>query len=300
MANDLVSSWYSGIGNAAPDAEGMAYWNSQLASGKSAAQVQQDFMNSAKSVQIPQGLLGTLQSGNIVNNLTGHVAAPATNQIQWQTINGVPTMITPEMSQWQGPNPGPAMTWEQLKAEGDSVVADQQAKGLLPSNPYDPNNPYGGGSHTANGVQLIPGAPGYNAAAAAPWLAQINQSNDLINSYQRSAGGFGETGRGGGQDGRGRKGRNENRNDPIQGTAPVPVPTQTYGTPFHISQSSPFLDRSRTGGWFNYGASPFNNGGYDSLRPFGGGLPPLVNQTVGAPNTMQDTIGALSQVYNAK
>lgn len=32
--------------------------------------------------------------------------------------------------------------------------------------------PYSGGSHLVNGVQLIPGAPGYNAAAAAPYQQQ--------------------------------------------------------------------------------------------------------------------------------
>jgi hypothetical protein len=58
------------------------------------------------------------------------------------------------------------------------------------------------------------------------------------------------------------------------------------GPKHHIAPSSPFLERSKAGGWFNFGAPPTNNGGYDPLRPFGGGLPPLVNQTAGAPNTV--------------
>lgn len=46
------------------------------------------------------------------------------------------------------------------------------------------------------------------------------------------------------------------------------------GTQYRISPSSPFLDRSKSGGWYNYGdmSTP---GMYDPLQPFGGGLPPI-------------------------
>lgn len=49
--------------------------------------------------------------------------------------------------------------------------------GTYGASAYDPNGPYMGGSHTANGVQLVPGAAGYDAAAAAPWHQQIAQTN---------------------------------------------------------------------------------------------------------------------------
>lgn len=44
---------------------------------------------------------------------------------------------------------------------------------------YDPNNPWGanGGSHTVNGIQLVPGAAEYDAAKAAPYLNEIGRSN---------------------------------------------------------------------------------------------------------------------------
>jgi len=46
-----------------------------------------------------------------------------------------------------------------------------------PWSAYDPNQAYRGGSHTANGTQLVPGAAGYNDNAAAPWHREIAQSN---------------------------------------------------------------------------------------------------------------------------
>ena len=48
---------------------------------------------------------------------------------------------------------------------------------FYPPSAYDQNQPYRGASHTANGVQLVPGAPGYDANAAAPWHREIAQSN---------------------------------------------------------------------------------------------------------------------------
>lgn len=38
------------------------------------------------------------------------------------------------------------------------------------------------GSHIVNGIQLIPGAPGYNAALASPYHQEIAQTNALFNS----------------------------------------------------------------------------------------------------------------------
>ncbi len=74
--------------------------------------------------------------------------------------------------------------------------------------------------------------------------------------------------------------------------------TNYSGDDYHISPSSPFLDRSKAGGWFNFGGAPNNSGSYDPLRPFGGGLPPTVNQAPGATGTLQDTSGALTKVQN--
>lgn len=44
---------------------------------------------------------------------------------------------------------------------------------------YDPNKPYRGSSHKADGIELVPGAPGYNAEAAAPYHAKIAQTGAI-------------------------------------------------------------------------------------------------------------------------
>lgn len=63
---------------------------------------------------------------------------------------------------------------------GRSAVAgrfDQPAAQNKPTygNMYDPSRPWSGVSHLVNGVQIMPGAPGYNAQAALPWHKEISQ-----------------------------------------------------------------------------------------------------------------------------
>lgn len=83
---------------------------------------------------------------------------------------------------------------------------------------------------------------------------------------------------------------------PSTGTTSSTGTSYDGGTQYHISPSSPFLDRSKAGGWFNFGGAPNSSGGYDPLRPFGGGLPPMVNQQNSVP--AQQGTGALTQVQN--
>ena len=58
-----------------------------------------------------------------------------------------------------------------------------------PISAYDPTQPYQGGSHKVNGIELVPGAPGYDAQLAKPWHAEIAQANakygvpGLVGSY---------------------------------------------------------------------------------------------------------------------
>jgi hypothetical protein len=55
---------------------------------------------------------------------------------------------------------------------------------MPPPSAYVPGGEYGGGSHLVNGVQIVPGAPGYNATAALPIIQQE------IAPYDRSVANF--------------------------------------------------------------------------------------------------------------
>ena len=54
---------------------------------------------------------------------------------------------------------------------------------INPPSAYVPSGSWKGGSHTVNGVQLVPGAPGYNAQAAAPWHQQIAQTDKQLAAH---------------------------------------------------------------------------------------------------------------------
>lgn len=89
----------------------------------------------------------------------------------------------------------PGATPEAYRQMGNEAAAQRLEAALSqPPSAYVPGGEYRGGSHLVNGVQIVPGAPGYNATAALPIIQQeIAPYDRSVANFLQSTGQYNET-----------------------------------------------------------------------------------------------------------